>query len=280
MSSLKATKRFFTLYKRTRDALRRTDSVGDRSIKATRFKVGSDRFESGIVRSDERIGTDLIATEMQSWARDVMANSNTTVSIFGVPEVSAPSIYCGNHLSYLDIPLLMTQVPLSFVAKAEVGKWPMFGACCRRTGTVLVDRSSGASRRATLAAMLTCLQKDRRSLAIFPSGTTSLREEEEWRFGAFRISERYGIPIKPFRITYNPVRPAAYIDKDWFPTHVWRLLKRSDQLEAKIEFGDAFITEDVRATADRLQRWCLAGHQELLLPPYKSVGSPPQLPIT
>ena len=259
MSSLVAAKRSFHLYKRTRDALRRTDPVGSRSF---RFLPRELQILLGKMTTNDlpaEADSLLLAREMQAWARDIMTDVNASVATFGVPEVAAPSIYCGNHLSYLDIPLLMTQVPLSFVAKAEVGKWPLFGTCCRRTGTVLVDRSSGISRRATLAAMLTCLQKDRRSLAIFPSGTTSLREEGDWRHGAFRISARYGIPIKPFRITYNPVRPAAYIDQDWFPTHVWRLLKRRDQLEAKIEFGDAFITDNVRATVDRMQAWCLGG---------------------
>jgi 1-acyl-sn-glycerol-3-phosphate acyltransferase len=50
----------------------------------------------------------------------------------------------GNHLSYLDIPLLMQSSPnISFVAKEEVGRWPVIGAGAHALNTIFVKRSPG-----------------------------------------------------------------------------------------------------------------------------------------
>ncbi|MET0262674.1 MAG: lysophospholipid acyltransferase family protein, partial [Rariglobus sp.] len=46
-----------------------------------------------------------------------------------------------NHLGYLDILVLGASSPMIFVAKREVGGWPVFGWFARMGGTLFVDRS-------------------------------------------------------------------------------------------------------------------------------------------
>ena len=43
-----------------------------------------------------------------------------------------------NHQSYLDIPLIASRVPCSFVAKAEIADWPIAGHLCRSVDTLFI----------------------------------------------------------------------------------------------------------------------------------------------
>ncbi|MDP6953376.1 MAG: 1-acyl-sn-glycerol-3-phosphate acyltransferase, partial [Alphaproteobacteria bacterium] len=45
----------------------------------------------------------------------------------GAPRAEPPALYVANHASYLDILVLSTLLDASFVAKAEVAGWPLFG---------------------------------------------------------------------------------------------------------------------------------------------------------
>jgi lyso-ornithine lipid O-acyltransferase len=45
-----------------------------------------------------------------------------------------------NHVSWLDVVILSAVMPLSFVAKREVARWPFFGTLARLQRTVFVDR--------------------------------------------------------------------------------------------------------------------------------------------
>ena len=73
-----------------------------------------------------------------------------------------------------------------------------------------------------------------------PSGTTSIDEKKTWRRGPFEIAKEFKLPIQTFRINYTPLRPAAFIDQDWFLTHLHQIRKHKisaslffDQPQAK-----------------------------------------------
>jgi len=40
-------------------------------------------------------------------------------------------LYVSNHVSYLDVFVLGVKVPASFIAKAEVAGWPVFGSLAK-----------------------------------------------------------------------------------------------------------------------------------------------------
>ena len=161
------------------------------------------------------------------WANDVLGVISIDVEIKGVPpEMSRPVLFVGNHLSYVDIPLLMASVPVVFVAKEEVSKWLVIGQASKKAGTVFVKRESGKSRAHAADAIAESILNRGQSIGIFPSGTTCLTEDKPWRHGAFKLAQRHQIPVQPFRIRYEPLRKLAYIDKDTFATHLLALLRR------------------------------------------------------
>jgi lyso-ornithine lipid O-acyltransferase len=89
----------------------------------------------------------------------------------GADTASAPVLYVANHASYLDILVLSTLLDASFVAKAEVAGWPLFGFLAKSVNTIFVERRpsrSGGQRD----QMRVRLEKGQ-SLILFPEGTSS-----------------------------------------------------------------------------------------------------------
>ena len=84
-------------------------------------------------------------------------------------------VLVSNHVSYLDILVHASCMPLVFISKAEVAQWPIFGPITRWSGTLFIRRElrSDVVRVANemppvLAAGLV--------LAFFPEGTSSSGE--------------------------------------------------------------------------------------------------------
>jgi len=77
-----------------------------------------------------------------------------------------------NHLSYLDILLLASLSPCTFVAKNEVKHWPVFGWFARLAGTVFVHRDRRAQAAQAVNEIETALRNGA-LVVLFPEGTSS-----------------------------------------------------------------------------------------------------------
>jgi 1-acyl-sn-glycerol-3-phosphate acyltransferase len=217
------------------------------------------RYQRLAARSETLNGGQLPRGELQAfltgWASDVLPLLNLTVHRIGAhAPLETPAIFVGNHLSYLDIPVLMSQVPVVLLGKAEIAKWPIFGAAGRRAGMVFVKRESDGSRRQAAAAIHECLRSRGLSLGLFPAGTTTLDEGRPWRSGAFRIAQMGQVPVQPFRLAYDPIATAAFIGNDYLLPHLLRLL-RAGFVTATIEFGAPRMVADPEAAARECWEW-------------------------
>lgn len=180
---------------------------------------------------------------------------NVKLTISGKPTAARPVVFVGNHLSYIDIPLLLLAVPeISFVAKEELASWPLFGTGMKLAGTIFVKRNSPQSRGAARESLRAALELDRKAIAVFPSGTTSLLEDRPWKNGAFRLAQQTGVPVQAFRLTYEPLRPAAFIDNDSFLLHLLKAC-RSGPIHARLEFGQTETVVDPVGSCSRLHAW-------------------------
>jgi 1-acyl-sn-glycerol-3-phosphate acyltransferase len=221
------------------------------------------RIHAGILLrsrgADGRVPSDILHPVMTRWGKLMVETLGIDLARLGDRNLDEPALLVGNHVSYLDIPILMASLPVVFVAKKQIGSWPVFGTACRSVGTVFVERESGASRRSAGEAIGPYIVRERRSVAIFPSGTTTTDERKPWRWGAFLIAKRYGIPVRPFRLRYDPVRIAAFIDQDLFPVHLMRLLNSPRKLAASIEFHPPIQVTDPEAQCHRWWEWSREG---------------------
>ncbi len=195
---------------------------------------------------------DRVDTVTRRWGSMALRDFGVKVTVVGKP-VPGAMIFVGNHISYLDIPLLMSLTPVTWLAKKELASWPLFGSAMRSANVIFVDRSSKESRMKVGDVMAKALKTSGRPIGIFPSGTTTVDESVPWRHGIFVTAKRYGIPIQPFRLTYRPLRQAAFIGDDSLIPHMWRLLKHP--VEARIEFLEPRQVNDPQTECAELWRW-------------------------
>jgi 1-acyl-sn-glycerol-3-phosphate acyltransferase len=89
----------------------------------------------------------------------------------GRPTRARPVLFAVNHISYLDITVLGSLLPVSFIAKREVAGWPLFGWLARLQRSVFIDRQVRSTReqRDSIADRLAANE----ALILFPEGTSS-----------------------------------------------------------------------------------------------------------
>jgi lyso-ornithine lipid O-acyltransferase len=195
----------------------------------------------------------------KDWAQKTLAKFNVSLQVTGEVSHQRPLIFVGNHISYFDIVLLMYAVPgISFVAKKELASWPLFGHAARKTNTIFVKREKSESRKEARRSILQALENQQR-VVVFPSGTTSLDENKIWRRGIFEIAQEASVQIQPFRISYAPLRELAYIDDDFFPTHLIRLM-RLKKIEAKIDFHEPVSVLNPENDSEAWRHWSKDPH--------------------
>jgi 1-acyl-sn-glycerol-3-phosphate acyltransferase len=147
-----------------------------------------------------------------------------------------PTLFVSNHVSYLDIIVLGSLIPGSFIAKAEIKSWPLFGWLARLQRSVFVERRAvrTASHRDEIRTRLD--QGDR--LVLFPEGTSG-DGNRVLPYKSALLSVAEGGPgdkplaVQPMTIAYTKLdgmplgrhlRPfyAWYGDMELMP-HLWQL---------------------------------------------------------
>jgi lyso-ornithine lipid O-acyltransferase len=87
------------------------------------------------------------------------------------PSGTGPMLIVSNHLSWLDIPVIGSRLPVSFVSKGEVADWPGFGTLARMQRTVFIDRTRRSSTGEAASQMGARLGQGE-ALVLFAEGTT------------------------------------------------------------------------------------------------------------
>jgi 1-acyl-sn-glycerol-3-phosphate acyltransferase len=102
--------------------------------------------------------------------RNVCRLLGLKVRQIGHPVSARPVLFVSNHLGYIDITVLGSLIPGSFVAKSEVAGWPLVGWLAKLQRSVFVDRQvrTTAQQRDAIAERLAA--KD--ALILFPEGTS------------------------------------------------------------------------------------------------------------
>ena len=114
-------------------------------------------------------------------------------------------IFCPNHVSTLDIPLILAvlPVPLQYIGKAELAKLPLFGYFYKNN-SVIVNREN---RRDSYAAFLKAGERLKQglSMCIFPEGGIPKTDIFLKRFknGPFRLAIEQGITVIPITLGDN-----------------------------------------------------------------------------
>lgn len=149
-------------------------------------------------------------------ARGLLESLGVELRVFGVlPAADRPLLLVANHVSWLDTYALNAVNGARFIAKSEVGAWPLIGTIASRFGTIFHRRGCFRDAWRTVAAA-------RRALAlgypvgVFPEGTTTRGDELlEFRPAFFQAAIDIGVPVQPVAIRYcfsdgTPTAAASY----------------------------------------------------------------------
>ena len=176
----------------------------------------------------------------------------------GRDTADAPAgLLVANHISWIDIPVLASSGYRTFVAKAEVGQWPLIGAFARAAGTLFIQRGRSASARSVNDRLAQRLG-DGEPVVLFPEGTTT-RGHGVQRFHAFLLNPAVsaGLPVQAIRLSYphpgGATDPRApYVDDDTLPTHLLRVIM-GGEIVCRVEYLGAYTGHhDARALAQQL----------------------------
>ena len=105
------------------------------------------------------------------WNTRLLLLLGITVRSSGTPNDSA-TLFIANHVSWLDIPAIISVRPMRFVSKSDVRGWPIIGWLVACGGTLFIERSSRRDALRVVHQVAEALQAGD-AIAIFPEGTTS-----------------------------------------------------------------------------------------------------------
>lgn len=93
------------------------------------------------------------------------------VTVRGRPPAGVPTLVLSNHVSWIDIPVLGSLLPLSFIAKAEVAEWPIIGFYARLQRCIFIDRARKSHTTYVNTEVAHRLAQGD-VIVLFPEGTT------------------------------------------------------------------------------------------------------------
>jgi 1-acyl-sn-glycerol-3-phosphate acyltransferase len=186
----------------------------------------------------------------------------------GTMSRNRPTLFVSNHTSYIDITVFGALIPGSFVAKAEVAKWPLYGWLAKLQRTVFVDRKRNTAhlQRDQLQQRLAAGD----NLILFPEGTSNDGNRVlPFRSALLSVAEASSpeapLVIQPVSVAYvalngipmgHGLRPlvAWYGDMTLGP-HLWQF-SRLGKVTAVVEFHPPVDLKDAGSRKD-LTRYCL-----------------------
>jgi len=200
----------------------------------------------------------------RQWHRLALWALGVRVTAHGAPSPERPLLIVANHASWLDILALGSIADVTYVAKAEVRDWPVFGLLARLQRSIFIEREQPRKTQVQANDMAERLNEGD-IVVLFPEGTTSdgngLLPIKSSLFAAATAAAAHSpsgtVHVQPVAIAYTRVhgmpmghynRPLAAWpgDVELMP-HLLGVLKEG-ALDVEISFGTPV---DVTTTTNR-----------------------------
>ena len=140
----------------------------------------------------------------RTWSWLILKTSRVHLSVEGLENVDPHQtvIFCSNHPSAMDIPILFVSLPVQFrfLAKRVLFHVPFLGWHLRRSGHIPVDR--GRPREALKGFDQAAKRiKEGRPVVVFPEGSRSRTSEMlPFKSGTFYLAILSGVPLVPITL--------------------------------------------------------------------------------
>lgn len=179
----------------------------------------------------------------RSWSLCLLPVLGVRVEVEGEPP-EPPFLLVTNHLSYVDVPVIGSQVGGIFVAKSEISSWPGVGFMCRSINTIFIDRNL----RRDLPRVMRQIDREMEhgmGVVLFAEGTSSKGATVlPFRPSLLESAARSDTPVSFGTLSYHTPEgePPAHLAVCWwggmdFSPHALRLAQLR-RVHAKLVFGD------------------------------------------
>ncbi|MBO6524402.1 MAG: 1-acyl-sn-glycerol-3-phosphate acyltransferase [Balneolaceae bacterium] len=163
-----------------------------------------------------------------------------------------PFFLVSNHLSYVDVWVLFSQLNCTFIAKSEVREWPVIGFVLATSGMLFVDRE----RRRDVTRVNDEISNhltDSQGVVLFPEGTTSMGAEVlAFKSSLFQYPAVEELPVHCVSISYSAPQdaPSAHKTVCWwddtpFFKHIFYLFVMKE-CSATVTFSEETIVNSNR----------------------------------
>jgi len=188
---------------------------------------------------------------LQRWSAGLLSvlNIRVTFASKGQIQDDHSGLIVSNHISWLDVFVLNSVVPMRFVAKSEVRSWPVIGWLCARAQTLFIERGKMRSTARINTSMAELLLQGE-SLAVFPEGTTTDGAQvAHFHSSLLQPAIDAGSQVHPIAIRYQTPhgersQDASYIDDVSLGQSIWRILC-SPQLQVRLLLTPALSVRGV-----------------------------------
>lgn len=196
------------------------------------------------------------------WSQGVLRLLGIRVKTHG-PIPAPPLFLVANHLGYLDIAVIASLIPCTFVSKSEVAGWPVFGRLASLAGTLYVDRNSKRDP-GRINRLIPEHFAAGGSLALFPEGTsTAGYEAAPFRSPLleFPASTRFPVHCAALRYRAPAGFPSAADSMCWwgdtpFLPHFLNLF-RMPGMEVEVAFASGPVSGSDRKSLARILQDCV-----------------------
>jgi 1-acyl-sn-glycerol-3-phosphate acyltransferase len=219
----------------------------------------------------------------QNWSAGLLSVLSIRLRYSGeIPDPAAPRVMlAANHVSWLDVYSLISVCPARFVAKSEIGGWPLLGWFSKNAGTLFIERSKRSdTARINEHIAEAVVSGDR--VAIFPEGTTGngtfLRH---FHASLLQPAVAVGATLFPVAIRYTNTggqisEAAVYVNISLMES--LRRVLREPWIQVELIFTDPISSaEKNRRELARSAESAIASALSLPLP-HKGSESPPYRP--
>lgn len=148
------------------------------------------------------------AAVSRRWSAALLQMLGVRLRLGGAP-VPSGALVVANHVSWLDVLVVNSVCPATFVSKHEIGAWPAVGVLIARSGTILLRRGCGRAAKKAVNGIGALLGAGR-TVAIFPEGTTSDGSHVlPFRPALFQAAVDQRRAVLPLTLSYHDPRGAS-----------------------------------------------------------------------
>jgi 1-acyl-sn-glycerol-3-phosphate acyltransferase len=141
----------------------------------------------------------------RAWSRALLKFSGVRVCVEGIEQIAPDRsyIFAPNHLSYMDTPVVLANIPVQFrfLAKKGLFQIPLLGTHLARAGHVAVPREDPRAAVKIMTQAARIIRERGTSLLVFPEGGRSHDGDlQEFKEGAAYIALKAGVPLVPIAL--------------------------------------------------------------------------------